>query len=76
MALRTGRSRLPELLGDLSQAEFARRLGVSEAFVSQIINGNGKKKFSYEMAKNAADILGCQMEDLHEWIYVRSGKRT
>lgn len=72
MALQIGRSRLPELLGKLSQAEFSRRLGASEAFVSQVISG--KKRFSLEMAKNAAVILGCYIDDLHEWIPVR-GKR-
>jgi transcriptional regulator with XRE-family HTH domain len=66
MALRIGRSRLPELLKAKrkSQAEFARLLGVSEAFISQIIAG--KRHFSYPVAAKAADILGCTMEDLHD----------
>lgn len=69
MALRVGRSRLPELLKPkrMSQAAFARRLGVSEPFISHIISGYRGTTFSYEMAKNAAVILGVKMEDLHDW---------
>jgi transcriptional regulator with XRE-family HTH domain len=68
MALLVGRSRLPELLAKkrLSQAEFSRLLGVSEAYISRIISGNGKHQFSYEKAINAANILDCLVEDLHE----------
>lgn len=65
MALRIGRSRLPELLAarHMSQAEFARQLDVSEAFVSQVIAG--VRFFSYPMAAKAAYTLRCTMEDLH-----------
>ncbi|WP_337033171.1 helix-turn-helix transcriptional regulator [Paenibacillus illinoisensis] len=58
---------MPELLKEINTtpAEFARRLGVTESFVSQIIAG--KKKFSYDRAAEAAHILGCTMEELHEW---------
>lgn len=66
MALRFGRSRLPELLGEMSQAEFARRIGVSEAYVSQVIKG--KTTFSLLKAKHASDVLNCNIEDLYEWI--------
>jgi transcriptional regulator with XRE-family HTH domain len=70
MALLVGRSRLPELLAKkrMSQAELARRLEVSEALISRIINGDGKHHFSYEKALNAAFILGCLAEELHEII--------
>lgn len=66
MALHIGRSRLPELLKNkgLTQADFARLLGVSEPFVSEVIKG--PKHFSYSVAARASYILGCQMEDLHE----------
>lgn len=66
MALRVGRSRLPELLEAkrMSQVDLARRLNVSEAFISQVISG--KRYFSYDTALNAAWILKCKMEDLHE----------
>ncbi|WP_432644063.1 helix-turn-helix transcriptional regulator [Paenibacillus pabuli] len=68
MALRLGRSRLPELLrrNKLSQSSFAERLGTSEAFISQIISG--KKHFSYIMALKASLILNCHMEELYEWV--------
>jgi transcriptional regulator with XRE-family HTH domain len=61
-----GRSRLPILLKAkrLKQVEFATMLGISEAFVSQIIKG--VRYFSYPTALNAAYILGCSMEELHE----------
>lgn len=67
--LRIGRSRLPDLLDKkrMTQADFARRMNISEAFVSQIIKG--ESKFSLLKAKQAADILGCYIEDLYEWIY-------
>ena len=68
MALRLGRSRLPELLSrnKLSQSSLASRLGTSEAFVSQVISG--KKHFSYLMALKASLILNCHMEELYEWV--------
>lgn len=67
MALRLGRSRLPELLftRGMTQAELARRLGVSESFITKVISG--EKHFSYLRAKIASDILGCTMEELFEW---------
>lgn len=68
MALQFGRSRLPELLDarHMSQAEFARRLKISEAYVSQIVKGD--RKFSYLTAKRAAVILKCSTDDLYEWV--------
>ncbi len=71
MALRVGRSRLPELLGNMSQAELARRLGVSDSYISQIISG--KTTFSLIKAKETATYL-CYVDDLYEWIPVQ-GKR-
>lgn len=68
MALQFGQSRLPELLDArrMSQADFARRLGVSEGFVTQIVTG--KSRFSLLTAKRAAKILGCKIDDLYVWI--------
>ncbi|WP_442951594.1 helix-turn-helix transcriptional regulator [Paenibacillus sp. GYB004] len=66
MALHIGRSRLPELLvaKKWTQADFARRLGISQGFLSQVISG--KRHFSYPIAANAAWLLDCPMEELHE----------
>ncbi|MNR65215.1 helix-turn-helix protein [compost metagenome] len=50
----------------MSQVDFARRLDMSEGYVSQIISG--KSKFSLLAAKRAAHILGCMVDDLYEWI--------
>jgi transcriptional regulator with XRE-family HTH domain len=68
MALRIGRSRLPELIhrNGMTPASFAAELGKSEPFISQIISG--KAKFSIVTAKNAANILKCSIDDLWEWI--------
>lgn len=68
MALHFGRSRLPELLESrhMSQVEFARRMGFSEAYVSQL--AKGKRKFTFLMAMRAAKILQCSLPDLYEWI--------
>jgi transcriptional regulator with XRE-family HTH domain len=66
-----GRSRLPELLVQkhMSQAEFARRLDVTEGYISKIIRLDSK--FSIIKAKEAANILGCYIDDLYEWKYIR-----
>jgi transcriptional regulator with XRE-family HTH domain len=68
MRLRIGRSRLPRLLAnrEMSQAELARRLSVSDAFISQVISGS--KYLSLETAYRAARILRCTVEDLYELI--------
>jgi transcriptional regulator with XRE-family HTH domain len=67
MALRFGRSRLPELLAakHLTQTEFARKMEISVAYVSQLISG--ERRFSLITAKRAARILGCFIDDLYEW---------
>lgn len=66
MVLRRGRCRLSELLGTISQVDFARKMYVSEATVSNWIQN--KRGMSYENAINAAQILNCCAEDLYEWI--------
>lgn len=59
---------MPYLLDSrkISQADLARFLDVTESFISKVISG--KSKFSYEMARNAANVLRCRMEELYEWI--------
>lgn len=66
MALRIGRSRLPELLliNDLNQTELAEILDVSVAFISMVCNN--KRHFSYPLAAQASYVLKCRMEELHE----------
>ncbi|SMF88100.1 DNA-binding transcriptional regulator, XRE-family HTH domain [Paenibacillus uliginis N3/975] len=46
-----------------TQAEFAKRMGVSRQYVSKLING--ERKMSLEFAFNAAHILGCRITDLY-----------
>lgn len=69
MPFQIGRSRLPELLAEkrMSQADFARRLNVTEGFISKIISL--ESKFSIVKAKEAAFILGCYIDELYEWEY-------
>ncbi|WP_243299158.1 helix-turn-helix domain-containing protein [Bacillus litorisediminis] len=73
MALRKGRCRLQELLGDMTQTEFARRMKVADSTVSRWIKN--EREMSYENAVLAARILGCHAEDFYEWIEVPKGKR-
>jgi plasmid maintenance system antidote protein VapI len=73
MALQKGSCRLHILLGDMSQAEFARRMKVTEATVSRWVTG--KREMTYENAVLASRILTCHAEDLYDWIEVSKGKR-
>jgi plasmid maintenance system antidote protein VapI len=73
MALRKGSCRLHILLGDMSQAEFARRMKVTEATVSRWVSS--KREMTYENAVLASRILDCHAEDIYDWIEVSKGKR-
>jgi transcriptional regulator with XRE-family HTH domain len=73
MALRKGSCQLHILLGDMSPAELARRMKVSEATVSRW--KSNKREMTYENAVLAARILNCHAEDLYDWIEVSKGKR-
>ncbi|WP_068774476.1 helix-turn-helix domain-containing protein [Paenibacillus sp. FJAT-26967] len=68
MALRIGRSRLPQLLtkAEMTQAELARRIKLSESFISKVIAG--ERKLSVIKMKMSAVALDCNMDDLYEWI--------
>jgi transcriptional regulator with XRE-family HTH domain len=57
----------------LTQREFADRLGVWESVVSMWISR--ERTMSLEKALNAAHILGCAVEDLHETEVVPLKKR-
>lgn len=75
MDLRIGRCRVPEYLkkSGMNQAEFARRMELSEGFVSKVMTG--EKKLSLTKAKVAADLFGCCIDDLYEWHLNSEGKR-
>lgn len=49
-----------------TQAEFARRTGIHPRIVSDICNS--KLVMRPEQQYVSALVLGCRMEDLHEWI--------
>ncbi|WP_110933794.1 helix-turn-helix transcriptional regulator [Paenibacillus bouchesdurhonensis] len=72
MGLRLGDCLLLERLEEkgISQAEFAKRMGVSRQFVSKLISG--ERKMSLEFAFNAAHILGCRVTDLYILEVVRN----
>lgn len=67
-----GECRLSELLGDMSPAEFARRMGVERSTVSRWMTR--ERDMTYENAVMAARILGCHAEDMYRWTEVQ-GKR-
>lgn len=64
---------MPELLGDLKPAEFARRMSVAESTVSRWISN--EREMSYENAVLAAFVLDCHAEDFYQWVTVPKGKR-
>ncbi|OMF54658.1 hypothetical protein BK138_15985 [Paenibacillus rhizosphaerae] len=55
-----------------TQAEFARRMGVTRQFVNDLISG--KAKMSFEFAINAAHLLDCSTSDLYELKIERNRK--
>lgn len=52
-------------LAKMSQAELARRLGITKQQVSKYVNGD--RQMSLKTAKNVASLLKCSIEDLYEW---------
>lgn len=54
----------------LSQSQFARKMGCSRQFVSQLING--ESYMSLEFAINAAHLLECKVTDLY---VLKTGRR-
>lgn len=70
-SLLLGESRLPQLLkraNNMSQSEFARRLGVSRQFITKVIKK--ERKFSLEQALLAAHILDCDVNELYHYSIV------
>lgn len=66
MSLTRGRCRLLELLGDMSPAEFARRMNVQRSTVSRWISG--ERLMTYEHTVQGCWILNCHAEDFYEMI--------
>jgi DNA-binding transcriptional regulator YiaG len=75
MALRKGSCQLQHFLdvNEISPAEFARRMKVSESTVSRW--KKNEREMTYENAVLASRILNCHAEDLYDWIEVPKGKR-
>jgi len=57
----------------MTQTEYARRLDVSDAFVSKLVSG--EKTLSLVKAKISADIFNCRIEDLYEWEYIPTKRK-
>jgi transcriptional regulator with XRE-family HTH domain len=75
MAYRIGKCLLSERLDelDMSQAELARRLGVSRQQVGKWVKD--EQRMSLESAKNVASILNLDhADDLYEWILTKNRK--
>ncbi|UTR15008.1 helix-turn-helix domain-containing protein [Salipaludibacillus sp. LMS25] len=58
----------------MTQAQYAKHIGVSEGFVSKIISGD--KKLSLLKAKITANLFNCCIDDLYSWEEIDTkGKR-
>jgi DNA-binding XRE family transcriptional regulator len=58
----------------MTQAQYAKHIGVSEGFVSKIISGD--KKLSLVKAKITANLFNCYIDDLYTWEEIDTkGKR-
>jgi hypothetical protein len=72
--LERGRCRLDKLLGDMTPAEFARRMDVTKSSVTRWMAND--RDMSYENAVMGARILNCHAEDFYEMIELpRKNKR-
>lgn len=67
MALRIGRCLLSQLIqrSGLTQAEFAKRVDMSESTISHY--ANNRRIMSLENAKIIAATLSVHIDDLYEW---------
>lgn len=67
MAYIVGRCLLRELLhkSEITQIELAEKLGITPQQVNKYVLN--RQKMSIQVARNIADILNCNMEDLYEW---------
>lgn len=67
MQVRVGRCLLREHLESrkITQLQLAEKLGVYEQAINRYVNN--RAVMSYQIAKNIADILECDMDDLYEW---------
>lgn len=69
MTFTVHRCLLKELLhkADISQTELAELLGVRPQQIQHYVKDN-PRVMSLTVAKNISVILGCQIEDLYEWV--------
>lgn len=57
----------------MTQQELAYKLNVTKQQVNHYVFG--RRIMSLPIAKNVATILGCDIDDLYEWIYVDERKK-
>lgn len=70
MAYKVGRCLLRDLLKqkDMTQLELAERMGVTVQQINKYYLN--RQKMSLQVAKTIATILGCNIDDLYEWVEV------
>lgn len=70
MAYIVGKCLLQQILDEkgIEQAELARKLNVTRPQINKYVKN--KQGMSLQTAYNIACLLGCNMEDLYEWIEV------
>lgn len=73
LAYKVERCLLSEILHkkDMSQTDLANLMGVKLPQINKYVLD--KQNMSLEVAKNISHILGCQIEDLYEWRWTKTG---
>lgn len=75
MAVKVGRCLLSKRLreNDMSQKDFADAMDMLESQVSDYVRN--RKRMSLQTAASAAQVIGCHIDDLYEWIPIKKSER-
>lgn len=75
MAFKVGRCLLRQRLHDINmtQQELANRLSMPRAQVNDYVMK--RQTMSLQTAKSVAQVLGCHIDDLYEWVEVKPSER-
>jgi transcriptional regulator with XRE-family HTH domain len=67
---KVGRCRIQYLLDakGMSQQELAVKSGMSKSFINDKVHNRGSHGMWVDSAKKIATVLGCNIDDLYEWI--------
>jgi DNA-binding XRE family transcriptional regulator len=55
----------------MNQTQLSERSGVPYKTINDRINNRDNRTMSLKNAKNIAEVLGCNAEDLYEWEYTK-----